>query len=146
MVAVLVLVGCGSDEPSPGEDQASRDQVAQALGYEDEADMLAAQEAEADREAQERWAGSLNAEVGALWHETYGDLGGWPAVRFTEDNGATNVTVEADLAYKDENREPAMGLCRSVASLGPQVEQEWRRVIVTAGHRGGFLAECDPVH
>lgn len=87
---------------------------------------------------------NLIREVRAAWAETYAGVGSWPSFALTDDNGADNVTVEAQLQDTPQGREEAMGLCRAVSSLGDQVTSEWRRTYVTAGPRGKFLAECRP--
>lgn len=85
---------------------------------------------------------SLQDHVEAAFRDSYGDPADWLIEGFTDDNGHHNVTVVSRLADKPENAEDAMGTCRAVASVSG-VPVEWRRVIVTAGERGPFIAECE---
>lgn len=88
----------------------------------------------------------LVAEVQAAFADSYGSTSDHQIERFTTDNGSKTVTVVSSLADKPENAELARGVCMTVASVaGDRITQEWDRVIVTAGDRGAFIAECKPV-
>lgn len=85
---------------------------------------------------------SLQDQVEAAFRDSYGDPADWLIERFSDDNGHRNVTVVSRLADKPENAADAMGTCRAVASVSG-ISAEWNRVIVTAGERGPFIAECE---
>lgn len=145
-LALLTLPGCGgppepTEEEIATEEQARLEEIAEAMGYDSVEEYLAATEQQAQ-------ANPLISQVEAAWEQAYADLDNWPLEAFTADNGDRNVTVVSTLAAKPENESRAMELCRAVASLatGNSITAPWDGVIVTAGHRGAFLAECDPIN
>lgn len=85
----------------------------------------------------------LANQVETLFYEAYGDLKDWSMILSFSDRDAPRVTVATDMAYKDENKEEAMNLCRSVTSISHSVTERFTGVYVTAGEGGPFLAECD---
>lgn len=152
--------GVGSQPGTPCAGS-SRRVIASASGYRTEwpgmrgitaallAALLLAACGSTDEPAEESAPASspLLTQVEAAFRDSYGDPADWLIERFSDDNGASNVTVVSRLAHKPENSEDAMGTCMTVASLGISdgITADWNRVIVTAGERGAFIAECDPV-
>ncbi len=85
----------------------------------------------------------LADQVENLFYEAYGEFDDWSTILSFSDQDAPRVTVATDMAYKDENKEEAMNLCRSVTSISHSVTERFIGVYVTAGEGGPFLAECD---
>lgn len=84
---------------------------------------------------------ALAAEVQSAVRDSYGKL---PNVQKFDGRDAPRITVVTNLADKPENRQEAMGICRTVASVGITVP-DFTGVYVTAGEGGALLAECDAV-